>query len=82
MLLHRQVNYWIQFVESHAILGSSSPHVVVIGSHADLISKGQMIEKYVMAQLKSSLLIDGFFAIDCRQVHYTHYQYQTDYVYF
>ena len=70
----RKVNYWIQFVENHSIPGTSLPHVIVIGSHFDLLSKVNasvvnQVEEYTKARLHLSLLaFDGFFSIDCRYV--------------
>ncbi len=70
----RKINYWIQFVENHSVPGASSPHIIVIGSHFDVLHKSQAIvvsnvNEYVKSRLQSSILdLDGFFPVDCRYV--------------
>ena len=41
----RQITYWLQFLESHHVPGTSAPHVIIIGSHKDIL-KRQVPDSY------------------------------------
>ena len=73
----RKIDYWLSFVETHRLPGVSPPHVVIIGSHYDLLNKRTPSEEctgfiagldsHIHSRLnQSKLCLDGFFAIDCR----------------
>ena len=73
----RKTDYWLSFIEVNRLPGINPPHVLVIGSHSDLLKKRlnpnhhrsflSELERYANKRLQDSgLLYSGFFAIDCR----------------
>ena len=73
----RRITYWLQFLESHHVPGTTAPHVIIIGSHKDILKRQQpesyktkvsAIESFVKGKVMSdtSLHFAGFFAVDCR----------------
>ena len=66
----KQLKYWWSFISNHAAKASSPPHVILVGSHADLIgSKANEKLSYLYAisrNLTSSFKFPGQVALDCR----------------
>ena len=84
--IKRRLHYWIQFVENNRPDFVSQPHIIVVGSHVDVIKKSRRsigsvpiksqlknIEDYARETVQSvtKLHFAGFFAINCQKV-YTH----------
>ena len=76
-VIQRRIRYWLAFVESHRVSTSGQPHIVIIGSHKDVLkremqvtykAKISAIESFALRQVASStsLHLIGFFATNCR----------------
>ena len=71
----QSLHYWLSFIENVCSTANGTSHVVIVGSHADLVKSTEEIEE------KSSLLqaiatrrvncqeYVGYFAMNCHQVH-------------
>ena len=66
------VQYWFQFINNHSHASSSKTHLVIISSHADELSYGELKKKAGILQSVVSKLnlenitLAGRFTIDCR----------------
>ena len=69
----KQLKYWWSFISNHAARSSAPPHVILVGSHADvLIARGDRVDgklsqvSSTLATLSSSFHFAGQVALDCR----------------
>ena len=73
-VIKRNIRYWLSFLENQCTSVSSKPHMIVVGSHADILkSRGEnpksitsIITSLLTAPQHSSLAFAGFVAIDCK----------------
>ena len=69
----QNILYWLSFLENQCTSVSSKPHLVVIGSHADILKsrgedpkhKGSLLTAQTIPQF-ASLEFTGFIAMDCQ----------------
>lgn len=66
------LKFWLSFIDNHSTKASSPPHVIIAGSHADMLkSKGHTVsekESIVNAIVqadKHNIAFQGFVAINC-----------------
>ena len=74
--LFRRLYFWISFIESNRPTFISKPHLVIVGSHQDVIQKQidqhtlsvkfKKIKKFVQDNIKT-LHFAGFFALNCKK---------------
>ena len=70
--IRETLQYWFQFINNHSSEGGAKPHLLIIGSHADVIPSSEAKQKSkVLESEASSYKFDNFtFAgqviIDCR----------------
>ena len=66
----KQLKYWWSFINNHAAKASSPPHVILVGSHADLVgskANEKLSHMYIVSRkLSSSFNFAGQVALDCR----------------
>ena len=66
----KQLKYWWSFINNHAAKASSPPHVILVGSHADLVgskANEKLSHMYTISRrLSSSFNFAGQVALDCR----------------
>lgn len=78
--IKHRIIFWLSFINQHHVPGTSVAHVLVIGSHKDVLkkqnpstysSKIAMVEALARSAVEehSSLHMAGFFAKDCRKPH-------------
>ena len=67
------LQYWISFISSHQSTSTSIPHVIIVGSHADLVStredrsrRAASIEEITRSTSFKDLHFAGYIAMDCR----------------
>jgi len=67
------LRYWWSFINNHALQSSALPHVILVGSHVDIVrSTGRSVTKLmtqlsaVLKQLPASFHYVGEVALDCR----------------
>ena len=73
-VIKRNIRYWLSFLENQCTSVSSKPHVIVIGSHADILKssgedpklKASIITSLLTAPQRSSLEFAGFVDLDCQ----------------
>ena len=76
--IQHKMRFWLTFLESHRISTTSKPHIIIVGSHKDVLkkeprsdykTKASAIESfaYRIVSTSTSLHMAGFFAIDCRE---------------
>ena len=69
----RQLHYWLNFIDNATCKTSGKSCVIVVGSHADLLTNEQIKEKssfivhLVLKKLRRQDLV-GFVAVDCRKI--------------
>ena len=69
----KQVLYWISFIENKCEQKTLRPHLIVIGSHADLVENANQKIKHILNAIKSKVeksklrRISGCFTMDCRE---------------
>ena len=72
-LIMKQVLYWISFIENKCEQKTLRPHLIVIGSHADLVENANQKIKHILNAIKSKVeksklrCISGCFTMDCRE---------------
>lgn len=72
-LIIKQVLYWISFIENKCEQKTQRPHLIVIGSHADLVKNADQKIKCILNAIKSKVeksklrRISGWFTMDCRE---------------
>ena len=73
-VIKRNIRYWLSFLENQCTSVSSKPHLIVIGSHPDILKprgedpkhKASLITSLLTAPQCSSLAFMGFVAMDCQ----------------
>ena len=64
--------YWLQFINNHSSEGGAKPHLLIIGSHADVIpsskvkQKSRALESVINSCMFDSVTFAGLIVIDCR----------------
>ena len=69
--ISESIHYWISFIENACSSAQGSSHVIIVGSHADLITSSQELKKSLLVEgiAKSrvkQLTYGGFLSMDCR----------------
>ena len=69
--IEQNVQYWLTFISNSCSSVSSKPHVIVIGSHADIFKARGGDEKQVMKSVETQfidhcLIFAGLVTMDCR----------------
>ena len=71
--IHKSIHYWISFIENACSSDQGSSHVIIVGSHADLVKSSQelnekssLVESIAESRVKQ-LTYGGFVSMDCRQ---------------
>ena len=71
--ISESIHYWISFIENACSSAQGSSHVIIVGSHADLIKslqelkeKGSLVESIAESRMKQ-LMYGGFVSMNCRQ---------------
>ena len=74
--VEQNIQYWLSFIKNNCNTAHSKPHVIVIGSHADVaLNKGEdpqrirtasKMSNYVKLSQDLTLEYVGMYAIDCR----------------
>ena len=66
------LQYWFQFINNHSSGGGAKPHLLIIGSHADVIpssevrQKSRALESVVNSYKFETITFAGQVVIDCR----------------
>ena len=70
--ISESIHYWISFIENACSSAQGSSHVIIVGSHADLVKSSQklkekssLVESIAQSRLKQ-LTYGGFASLDCR----------------
>ena len=71
--ISESIHYWMSFIESACSSAQGSSHVIIIGSHADLVKSSQelkekssLVESIAKSRAKQ-LMYGGFVSMDCRE---------------
>ena len=70
--IRETLQYWFQFINNHSSGGGAKPHLLIIGSHADVIpssevrQKSRALESVVNSHKFDSVTFAGQIVIDCR----------------
>ena len=70
--IRETLQYWFQFINNHSSGGGAKPHLLIIGSHADVIpssevrQKSRALESVVNSYEFDSVTFAGQIVIDCR----------------
>ena len=71
--ISESIHYWMSFIENACSSAQGSSHVIIVGSHADLVKSAQELkEKSSLAESiaesrAKQLTYGGFVSIDCRE---------------
>ena len=71
--INESVHYWISFIENAYSSAQGSSHVIIVGSHADLVKSSQELNKKsslvesIAERRVKQLTYGGFVSMDCRQ---------------
>ena len=70
--ISESIHYWISFIENACSSAQGSSHVIIVGSHADLVKssrelkeKSSLVESIAESRVKH-LTYGGFVSMDCR----------------
>ena len=70
--ISESIHYWISFIENACSSAQGSSHVIIVGSHADLVKssrelkeKSSLVESIAESRAKQ-LMYGGFVSMDCR----------------
>ena len=70
--ISESIHYWISFIENACSSAQGSSHVIIVGSHADLVrssqelkEKSSLVESIAESRVKQ-LTYGGFVSMDCR----------------
>ena len=70
--ISESIHYWISFIENACSSAQGSSHVIIVGSHADLVNslqelkeKSSLVESIAESRVKQ-LTYGGFVSMDCR----------------
>ena len=68
------IHYWISFIKNACSSAQGSSHVIIVGSHADLVKSSQelkdkssLVENIAKSRVKQLMKYGGFISMDCRQ---------------
>ena len=71
--ISESIHYWMSFIENACSSAQGSSHVIIVGSHADLVKspqelkeKNSLVESIAESRAKQ-LTYGGFVSIDCRE---------------
>ena len=73
--INESIHYWISFIENACNSGQGSSHVIIVGSHADLVKSSQvlkekssLVESIAESRVKQLTYVtyEGFVSMDCR----------------
>ena len=71
--ISESIHYWISFIENACSSAQGSSHVIIVGSHADLVKSSRelkdnssLVESIAESRVKQ-LTYGGFVSIDCRE---------------
>ena len=70
----KQLYYWLNFIDHATYRTSNKSCIIVVGSHADLLTKEQLssksafIKDLVQRRVKRRQTFVGFVAVDCRKI--------------
>ena len=71
--ISESIRYWISFIEDTCSSTQESSHIIIVGSHADLVKlsqelkeKSSLVESIAVSGVKQ-LRYQGFVSMDCRQ---------------
>ena len=70
--IRETLQYWFQFINNHSSGGGAKPHLLIIGSHADVIpssevrQKSRVSESVINSYKFESVTFAGQIVIDCR----------------
>ena len=71
--ISESIHYWISFIENACSSAQGSSHVIIVGSHADLVKslrelkeKSSLVESIAESRVKQ-LTYGGFVRMDCRE---------------
>ena len=70
--ISESIHYWISFIENACSSAQGSSHIIIVGSHADLVKSSQelkekssLVESIAESRVKQ-LMYRGFVSMDCR----------------
>ena len=70
--ISESIHYWISFIENACSSAQGSSHIIIVGSHADLVKSSQelkekssLVESIAESRVKQ-LTYGGFVSMDCR----------------
>ena len=70
--ISESIHYWISFIENACSSAQGSSHVIIVGSHADLVKSSQelkekssLVESIAESRVEQ-LTYEGFVSMDCR----------------
>ena len=71
--ISESIHYWMSFIENACSSAQGSSHVIIVGSHADLVKsqqelkeKNSLVESIAESSAKQ-LTYGGFVSMDCRE---------------
>ena len=71
--ISESIHYWMSFIENACSSAQGSSHVIIVGSHADLVKspqelkeKSSLVESIAESRVKQ-LTYGGFVSMDCRE---------------
>ena len=71
--ISESIHYWISFIENACSSAQESSHVIIVGSHADLVKSSQelkekssLVENIAKSRVKQQLTYGGIERMDCR----------------
>ena len=71
--ISESIHYWISFIENACSSAQGTSHVIIVGSHADLVKssrelmeKSSLVESIAESRVKQ-LTYGGFVSMDCRE---------------
>ena len=71
--ISESMHYWMSFIENACSSAQGSSHVIIVGSHADLVrstpelnKKSSLVESIAESRVKH-LMYGGFVSMDCRE---------------
>ena len=71
--ISESIHYWISFIENACSSAQGSSHIIIVGSHADLVKSSQelkekssLVENIAKSRVKQQLTYGGFERMDCR----------------
>ena len=72
--IKQTISYWASFIGNQCMLVKRKPHIIIVGSHADVLKaegqnanqKGHTIDSFCTISLNPNLEYIGFVAMDCQ----------------